>query len=206
MPPMYWPTGIHAARVFDVEGQRRVGQPAEPEEVPARVDERVERVGLALGGAAADRAGRLEERRGWSRAGSGPVGSSVTSSGASTGSWSRGTGTTPCVGAVARSGSGSPRSAGARPASRAAGSSPSRRRPPRAPGTPSPRRSRRATAKPVEEPGVDLDALARPRTAAGLDERLGAGSTVRTTSSPWTVAKAKSRSSSAGTAMIAPVP
>ncbi len=32
------------------------------------------------------------------------------------------------------------------------------------------------------------------------------GWVVRTTGSPWTVAKAKSRSSSPGTAMIAPVP
>ena len=58
----------------------------------------------------------------------------------------------------------------------------------------------------VEEAAVDLDAVARCTPLPRRRPSPAGGCTVRTIGSWCCVAKSQSRSSSAGTAMIAPVP
>ena len=60
-PPMYWSTGQPAGDRVGVEGRVLVPRVGEAQEVPRRVDERVHRVGLADGRAAAHGARRVQE-------------------------------------------------------------------------------------------------------------------------------------------------
>ena len=57
MPPMYWSTGIQYASAAGSQAASSLVGVAVAQEVPGRVDERVHRVGLALGRPAARRAG-----------------------------------------------------------------------------------------------------------------------------------------------------
>ena len=93
---------LHAARVLadrhpplDVLAAERavlVAGRAVPEEVPARIDERVHRVGVAARAAAARSDRPCSTNRSCRASGDSPPGRKSTSSGSSTGSWSSGTG------------------------------------------------------------------------------------------------------------------
>ena len=61
-PPVYWSTGDHVADHLGVDRPVRLVRRQVAEPVPGRVDERVQRVGLALRRAAALRARDVEER------------------------------------------------------------------------------------------------------------------------------------------------
>ena len=63
MPPVYWSTGIQWSTSSGSEQVPEVAGGAEPEEVPARVHERVHRVGVARAVAAAAGTRRVDERR-----------------------------------------------------------------------------------------------------------------------------------------------
>ena len=68
-----------------------LGLAGEADEIPARIDEGVERVGFTRGGAAAARA--IDQAPASWRSSGLPGRSNETSSGSTTGNWSRGTGT-----------------------------------------------------------------------------------------------------------------
>ena len=99
-PPMYWSTGIHWRDRVERNGASVVPRVAEAQEVPGRVDEGVHGVGLAHAPGPPHVGHVVLRKPSWYCSGDSPVGRNSTSSGASTGSWSSGTGDHAVVGAV----------------------------------------------------------------------------------------------------------
>ena len=94
MPPMYCPTGIHAAASSGSKGSTASGRPQKRRKYQLE-STNVSSVSVSRS-AGPPQAGQVVSRNArFVASGERPVGSMVTSSGATTGSWSTGTGTTP---------------------------------------------------------------------------------------------------------------
>ena len=205
MPPMYWSTGMQWRAAAGSNGPVGVPRVAEAQEVPRRVDEGVHGVGLAPGRAAADRAGRVQEALVEAPAATDRSGGTRRRRARGPASWSSGTGTDAVVGAVDDRDRAAPEALArdqpvAQPVVDLALADALLLEPVDGPGL------RRGDVEAVEEAAVDLRAVAGVGPPPLASQSSGGCDGAHDRRARGAVAKSQSRSSSAGTAMIAPVP